>query len=176
MRRLLIAGALLLGLCACAAARQMQIPGDNAHPVVGNANAPWRAVGESSDRAVAHACLISSANCESLIQTTCLSGYSADEQSPALARRCDWRAMAAWEDEVLALLADVRGKLAGDDLKNLNDAETAWETSMLADVGLGMDLYSGGSLSGPVGAHIRARATALHAAYLYEIQQMVSGE
>jgi hypothetical protein len=40
---------------------------------------------------------------------------------------------------------------------------------MLADVGLGMDYYTGGSIAGPIGAHIRARATAQRAAYLYEI-------
>ena len=84
--------------------------------------------------------------------------------------------MAVWEDVTLAILADLRSKYSGDGLKSLNDDETAWEASMLDDVGLGMDMYEGGSLAGPVGAHIRARATAQRAAYLYEIQQMMSGE
>ena len=82
--------------------------------------------------------------------------------------------MAAWEDEIIAMLAGLRAKLGGNDLKNLNDSETAWETSMLADVGLGMDYYSGGTISGPIGAHIRAISTERRAEYLYEIQHMVS--
>jgi hypothetical protein len=166
MRALLIAAALAFTTCASA----------GAEPVIGDPNAPWRqqAAGASpADHAAAQACLARGGNCEMLFQTPCLNAYDEDERSPAVARRCDWHAMAVWEDEIVAMLSDLRSKLGGDDLRNLNASEAAWERSMLADVALGMDYYSGGSISGPAGAHIRARAAAQRAAYLYEIQQMV---
>jgi hypothetical protein len=160
-----------------AGAQQMQAPGDSERPVIGNADAPWRSQNSGAplgDRAIAHACLEGGAKCENVVQAACAGAAGdLDTESPAFQRQCDWRAMAAWEDEIIAMLADLRGKLDGRDLNNLNDSETAWERSMLADIGLGMDYYAGGTISGPIGAHIRARATAQRAAYLYEMQQMV---
>lgn len=178
MRVLLIALALALSACATEP-RQMQVPGDSAHPVLGDPNSMWRlhAAASTADRTAAHACLVArNGGCDDLIQKSCNGSYDEDLQSPALARQCDWRAMVVWEDEALASLADLRGKFGGEGLKQLNDDETAWERSMLDDVGIGMDMYEGGSLAGPVGAHIRARAVAQRAAYLYEIQQMTEGE
>jgi hypothetical protein len=135
----------------------------------------WRIHTENlaADRRAAHTCLVSGRNCENLIHDGCVGAYDEDSRVPALDRQCDWRAIAAWEDEMNAILADLRGKLGENNLRNLNDSQEAWERSMLADVGLGMDYYAGGALSGPIGAHIRARATAQRAAYLNEIQQMV---
>jgi hypothetical protein len=178
MRALLVAAALMLGACASAGADQAQTPGDSAHPVLGDPNAPWRTQtgASAADVETARACLARGDNCENLFQTPCLNAYDEDERSPALARRCDWHAMAVWEDVILAILADLRRQYGSDGVTKLNDDERAWEASMLDDVGLGMDMYEGGSLAGPVGAHIRARATAQRAAYLYEIQQMTSGE
>ncbi|MFT3728680.1 MAG: hypothetical protein QM759_12720 [Terricaulis sp.] len=178
MRALLVAVMLMLGACASAGPQQMQIPGDRTHPVLGDPNAPWRTrTGASpADVEAARACLARGDNCENFVQAPCLTAYDEDERSPALGRQCDWRAMAVWEDVILAILADLRVKSSGDGLRQLNDDETAWEASMLNDVGIGMDMYEGGSLAGPVGAHIRARATAHRAAYLFEIQQMMSGE
>jgi hypothetical protein len=166
MRAVLMAVALMAGSCASANAQVLDVP-----------NSLWRTHTEHlvSDRAAVHACLVAGeGGCESLIQTACLRAYDEDSRVPALARQCDWRAIAAWEDEILAMLARLRSKLGGDNLRNLNDSEAAWERSMLADVGLGMDYYAGGSISGPIGAHIRARAAAQRAVYLYEIQQMVN--
>lgn len=165
MRAVLIAVALMLGVCASAQSQVLDAP-----------NSLWRIHTEhlAVDRAAAHQCLVAGAGgCERLIQTVCLNAYDEDSRVPAIERQCDWRAIAAWEDEIMAMVAHLRTKLDGDNLRNLNDSETAWETSMMADVGLGMDYYSGGSISGPIGAHIRARAAAQRAAYLYEIQQMV---
>jgi len=136
----------------------------------------WRIHAENlaADRRAAHACLVSGEHCDTLIHDACVHAYDEDSRSPALDRQCDWRAIAAWEDELNAILTDLRGKLGGDHLRNLNDSQNAWDRSMLADVGLGMDYYAGGSISGPIGAHIRARATAQRAEYLYQIQLMVS--
>ena len=135
----------------------------------------WRVHTEhlGADRTVARACLNDhGANCEDVIQARCRGAHDEDAQSPALDRQCDWRAIAAWEDELNATLANLRAHLGGRDLANLEASQRAWNDSMLADVGLGMDRYEGGSLAGPVGAHIRARATAQRAEYLEELRGM----
>ena len=177
MRTLLVALALALGECANAPAQQLQIPGDGAHPVIGNPDAPWRtrtAGSRAADQALAHACLESGGQCEDVVQAACrATAGDLDPEAAPFQRQCDWRAMAAWEDEIVVMLADLRGKLGGRDLQNLNDSETAWETSMLADVKLGMDYYAGGTISGPIGAHVRALATAHRAAYLHEMELLL---
>lgn len=140
-----------------------------------NATPLWRVHTEhlAADLALARACLNDrGTNCEDVIQAPCRGAYSEDAQSPALDRQCDWRAIAAWEDEMNAVLAVLRSQLSGRDLANLETSQCAWNESMLADVGLGMDRYEGGSLAGPVGARIRARATAQRAEYLEELRQM----
>jgi uncharacterized protein YecT (DUF1311 family) len=162
--------ALVLALTACAGlsfAQPVHVP--DGTPL-------WRIHTEhlAADRRVAHACLVSGEHCEVLIHDACVSAFDEDSRVPALDRQCDWRAIAAWEDEMNAILADLRSKLSGDNLRNLNASQEAWDRSMLADVGLGMDYYTGGSIAGPIGAHIRARATVQRAVYLHEIQQMVN--
>lgn len=135
----------------------------------------WRMHTEhlGADRAVARACLNENGtNCEDVIQAGCRGAHNEDAQSPALDRQCDWRAIAAWEDELNATLAVLRSHLGGRDLAKLEASQRAWNDSMLADVGLAMDRYEGGSLAGPVGAHIRARATAQRAQYLEELRGM----
>jgi hypothetical protein len=54
-------------------------------------------------------------------------------------------------------------------LDGVDASQSAWEASMLADVGVGMDALTGGALAGPVGAHIRARETATRALYLRDL-------
>ena len=160
-------GLAALGLAAC------ETP--NTRETASRAPPLWRVHTEHlvADRALARACLNDHrANCEDVIQAPCRGGFSEEAQSPALDRQCDWRAIAAWEDEMDATLSALRSELSGRDLANLETSQRAWETSMLADVGLGMDRYQGGSLAGPVGAHIRARATAERAEYLEEQRRM----
>lgn len=156
----------LLGLAACA----------TPSATVSSAPPLWRVHTEhlAADRATARACLNDyGANCENVIQTVCRGAQSQEAQSPTLDRQCDWRAIAAWEDEMNAMLASLRSQLGGRDLANLETSQHAWDNSMLADVGLGMDFYEGGSLAGPVGAHIRARGTAERAQYLQELRRMM---
>lgn len=134
----------------------------------------WRMHTEhlAEDRARARACLAAAqSTCLSVIQDACRPGE--DARGPASARLCDWRAIAAWEDEMNASLAALRDQLGGRDLENLERSQRAWNASMLADVGTAMDLYEGGSLAGPVGAHVRAIATAQRARTLAELQQML---
>jgi uncharacterized protein YecT (DUF1311 family) len=96
-----------------------------------------------------------------------------DSRGPASDRSCDWRAIAAWEDEMNASLAALRAQLGGRDLDNLEHSQQAWQASMLADVGTAMDISEDGSLSGPVGVHVRAIATAQRARTLAELREMV---
>ncbi len=159
--------ALLFAVAAC------ETPGPTR--AAENGTPLWRMHTEhlGADRAVARACLNDhTTNCEDVIQAPCRAAHDEDAQSPALDRQCDWRAIAAWEDEVNATLAILRANLGGADLAKLEASQRAWNVSMLADVGLGMDRYEGGSLGGPVGAHIRARATAQRAEYLEELRGM----
>ena len=158
MRLGLIGAALFVLACAGAAAQPPQ-------PL-------WRQHTEhlAADREIARACLTARGVCESAIQSACFGG--AGDRPGAAERQCDWRAIAAWEDEMNALLAELREHLGGRDVDNLDASQRAWEASMLADVGLGMGRYEGGSLAGPVGAAIRARATAQRAIFLHDLRQM----
>ena len=157
----------LVGLAAC------ETPSTG--ETTSSATPLWRVHTEHlpADRAIARACLNDHrTGCEDVIQAGCRGAHSEDAQSPVLDRQCDWRAIAAWEDEMNATLAALRTQLSGRDLANLETSQRAWNTSMLTDVGLGMGRYEGGSLAGPVGAHIRARATAERAQYLEEQLRM----
>lgn len=156
---------LAFGLCA---------PAAQAEPT-----SVWRMHTEhlADDRALVHNCLsVGNGMCDRVVQEACVAGFSEDARGPALDRQCDWRAIAAWEDEMNAILATLRGRLSGRDLANLNASQEAWNTSMLADVGLGMDFFEGGSLAGPVGAHIRAQETAQRATYLDSVQMMTDDQ
>lgn len=159
----------LAGLAACGT------PG--AGETASSATPLWRVHTEhlAADRAIVRACLNDHRpDCEDLIQAGCRNAHSEEAQSPALDRQCDWRAIAAWEDEMNATLASLRTQLSGRDLANLEASERAWNSSMLADVGLGMGFYEGGSLAGPSGARIRARATAQRLKFLEELWDQVT--
>lgn len=156
------AAAMAICVAACASA--------SAGPVIGGANTLWRrdVTHLAADRALVRACLEGGKDCVGVVQAGCIG--DPDMVSAAQERLCDWRAMAAWEDEMLATLTALRAGLSTRDRRNLETSQRAWEVSMLADVGLGMDAYEGGSLAGPMGAHIRARATAQREIYLEDMR------
>jgi len=128
----------------------------------------------AEDRQQARMCLLEAQrSCDDVIQDVCNSEL---EHEPAGQRLCEWRAIAAWEDEMNAMLERLRGKLEGRDLANLEASQRAWEASMLANVGLVMEHYEGGTLAGQVGAHVRARATSQRARYLADVLVMTGDE
>lgn len=128
----------------------------------------------AADRQLARSCLQEAQrSCENAIQQAC---GAANAFEPAGQRLCNWRAIAAWEDEMEAMLVQLRQRLEGRDRENLDASQQAWETSMLANVRLAMDRYEGGSLAGQVGAHVRARATAQRARDLADVLAMVGEE
>ena len=139
----------------------------------------WRMQVEylEADRELVRTCLSTAdAGCENIVQNACGAALDEDSRVPATERNCDWRAIAAWEDEMNASLVVLHARLSGRDGANLDASQRAWDKSMLADVGLGMDFYQSGSLAGPVGAHIRARATAVRAIYLYDIRMITDDQ
>jgi hypothetical protein len=165
MRVLLIAAALLVSGCASSAIVDHEAP----TPV-------WRMDTSSlqHDRQLARNCLSQSRqSCDDVIQQDCTGGDGGEATIPAAMRRCDWRAIAAWEDEIEDMLTRLRGALSGRNLSELEASQRAWSASMLADVAAAMDLYEGGSLAGPVGAHMRAQASAYRARYLADLLLML---
>jgi uncharacterized protein YecT (DUF1311 family) len=164
VRVILAAIALLAAACACVSAQTPAPP-----PL-------WRQHTEhlAEDRQLARSCLLEAQrSCDEVIQDACNSDL---EYEPAGQRLCDWRAIAAWEDETNAMLEQLRGRLRARDRENLEASQRAWEASMLANVRLFMDHYEGGSLSGQVGAHVRARATSQRARYLADLLLMAGEE
>jgi Lysozyme inhibitor LprI len=125
----------------------------------------------AADRALVRACLERGGECLRVVQQACVDDR--ETRTPAEARICDWRAMAAWEDETAAMVADLRARLTGHDLVNFNASQRAWQTSMLADVRLGMDHFEGGSAAGPEGARVRARAEAQRGEFVFTMRQLI---
>ena len=158
--RILLAAVLALAVCVTPSAFAQQ-----AQPL-------WRrdATHLAADRAVALACLSAGGDCSNAVQHQCAPGGGV--RSAAEGRMCDWRAIAAWEDEIEALLARLRAALSREDAAKLDESQRLWNASMLADVGLAMDVYAGGSLAGPVGAHVRALALVQRAQYLEEYRRL----
>lgn len=60
--------------------------------------------------------------------------------------------------------------------KQIEDSQAKWEASMLADIGLYMDMFEGGSMSGEmarIGAEIRADATIERALFLEKFRALL---
>lgn len=127
-----------------------------------------------ADRELIRACLRQGedASCEAVVQRPCLEAAEPTGPTTVAMRQCYWRAIAAWEDEMQETLARLQAHVDGTRWRDIQDSQRAWEASMLADVGLVMDTYRGGSLSGVVGAHARAIATAQRALFLAGVLDM----
>jgi len=129
----------------------------------------------SADRALVRACLDRQAQtgeperCLAVIQRECEAG----EPNPAWQRHCDWRAIAAWEDEMASDLSALKAKLDLKEAAKLETGQRAWTSSMLADVGFAMDRFAGGSLAGPIGAQLRAQETAERVIFLEQLRALI---
>jgi uncharacterized protein YecT (DUF1311 family) len=165
MRFVALALVLVLGACAASVAQ----PVSNSQPTP-----LWRVHTEhlADDRVLVRGCLDRGEDsCQAIVQRACQDATS-DEWTLGSQRQCDWRASAAWEDEMDAILTWLRAHLRDDDLARLEQSQRAWSASMLSDVGLVMAYYESGSLSGPVGAHVRARAVAQRTQYLNDLRAL----
>jgi uncharacterized protein YecT (DUF1311 family) len=83
-------------------------------------------------------------------------------------RQCAWRAIAAWEDEMAARLADLAGIAPADVLEA---SQRAWEASMLADTRLASAPFEGGSLQGLVAGTARAEALTARTLWLARLRR-----
>ena len=165
MRTPILVLAFLLGACASAGAQ----------PAASGPTPMWRMHTEhlAADRVLVRSCLNADhGSCERVVQDACLAGVSEDDRIPALERQCDWRAMAAWEDETAVTIATLRAHLDASGQRDFDAAQRAWQTVMLDDVGIGMSTAAGGSLEGQIGAHIRAREEARRGEDLEEIARL----
>lgn len=163
-----LSAAFALVTCACAGASPA--PSTNAPPV-------WRmdTTHLEADRGLVRNCLDRergagrAESCRRIVQASCFANLpDPADVIPAMSRRCDWRAIAAWEDEMAGILATLRERLGEGGSADLDASQRAWEASMLADVGLNMNYYTGGSLAGPLGAHVRAEAVTDRVLFLVE--------
>ena len=127
----------------------------------------------AADREHIRACIAKGETpCEDVVQRSCLEAAAEAGPTTAAMRQCYGRAIAAWEDEMQDALSRLQAHVDESRWRDIQDSQRAWEASMLADVGLVMDIYRGGSLSGVVGAHARATATAQRALFLAGVLDM----
>jgi Lysozyme inhibitor LprI len=123
----------------------------------------------SSDRMLIRACLDEhglQGACHYVVQETCITQPPPEGMTPFGLKRCDWRAIAAWEDEMDMTLAQLRAALPRDTVAQLNESQRLWEQSVLADVTLAVRIFAGGNISGPVGASARSQSTASRTVFL----------
>jgi uncharacterized protein YecT (DUF1311 family) len=112
-------------------------------------------------------------NCVHVVWDACNAASQDDDTQRVSSRHCDWRAIAAWEDELAVTLAELRLRLSRSEMPELDSAQKGWQSSMLADVRLQSERYAGGSLAGSVGAHVRAEAVARRVVFLEEFLHLV---
>jgi uncharacterized protein YecT (DUF1311 family) len=138
------------------------------------AQAPRLFDGVDSDRAITQACMSEEGrSCETVVQQACWAEAEArhEDLTGVFARACDERALAAWEIEMNAALAALRGKLAGRDLDDLERSQSAWRDSMRADAQMAVDSFQGGTGAGRAAAEVQARATAQRALFLAQMNE-----
>jgi hypothetical protein len=101
--------------------------------------------------------------CYHIIQVACAAEPEPQGTTPFALKRCDWRAIAAWEDEGEATAVALRAALPADRVGDVDWAQKLWRQAMAADVGLAANVTDG---SNTLAAEARARATARRAVYL----------
>jgi uncharacterized protein YecT (DUF1311 family) len=143
-----------LALALCAAAGAAPVP-------------VWRqdVIHLEADRARVRSCLDAGRGsaCADIVQENCRRSLTDDMTGGAL-RRCDHRAIAAWEDEMGETMARLAAQLS--DPTALQDAHAAWLGAMPKDVALATDRFRGGSMAGPAAASARAEAVARRVIWL----------
>jgi hypothetical protein len=113
--------------------------------------------------------------CYHIIQVACAAEPEPQGTTPFALKRCDWRAIAAWEDEMDATLAQLRSGLSEEAAAMLDASQAQWRESVLADVTLAIRIFYGGNISGPVAANARAQSTAARTVFLHDcIRQRAS--
>lgn len=98
---------------------------------------------------------------------------SSEYSSTGADRVSNWAIIDNWESEMKITLAWLREHGPADDV---DTSQRAWETSMLADVGVYMNMYEGGTLSGLVGSIARAEAVMDRVIFLEKLRRQIENE
>jgi hypothetical protein len=121
----------------------------------------------TSDRALIRECLQSDAgraapaSCAGVVRQACYTIASPEIASvTAFQRRCSWRAIAAWEDELAEARAALRAAMRPEELPAEEAAHAAFEAFLIANVRSYGAEFEGGSLSNVVAGDVRARMLA----------------
>jgi len=123
----------------------------------------------ASDRMLIRECLDRhglEGECHYVVQANCVTEPPPEGMTPFGLKRCDWRAIASWEDEMETTLTHLRASLPQESVASLDESQRLWEASALADVSLAIRIFAGGNISGPVGASARAQSTAARTVFL----------
>ncbi len=134
----------------------------------------WAGRGSAAGRASIRACLDRERTDGDL--AGCRTGTaqgSSEYSSSGVDRVSNWAIIDDWESEMKITLAWLREHGPADDV---DISQRAWETSMLADVGVYMNMYEGGTLSGLVGSIARAEAVMDRVIFLEKLRRQIENE
>jgi hypothetical protein len=158
--------ALALLLAGCTAAPQ---PATGQQP----ADPPtlWAGHGSAAGRAAIRTCLDRERTAGDLAacRQSPMSG-SSENSSAGADRVRNWAIIDDWENEMAVTLAWLRENGPRDDI---DASQRAWETSMLADVSVYMNMYEGGALAGLVGSIARAEAVMDRVVFLEKLRRQI---
>jgi uncharacterized protein YecT (DUF1311 family) len=111
-------------------------------------------------------------SCISTVDRACASEMGEDAAiTTGGARRCYWRAIAAWERVLGGIEDGLRASLSGDELRAFEAAQSAWSLYLDSNVRALSAPYEGGSIQGVVAGEARARMLARRALELREFQR-----
>lgn len=131
-----------------------------------------------SDRALIESCLNAAETderqnaCKFVVRNACPKPPNDDAPNPPSAVRfCDWRGIAAWEDEMAETIGKLNSRLDGSGRAAVATSQRAWKISMLNDVSLRAGVNTGGTMEGEVAAETRADETANRTIFLVQFLQ-----
>jgi len=187
MWRALVMALLALGWTGAATAQAPKPPRPQIFGLGPNPDAPkgaplWWHAGSAGGQAAIRACLTANRTAGTLDRCmippeTCVAQAAAPDPDddrdhagpldfPGGVRACWWAYIDDWEQEMARSLSWLHANGYGE---ALDQNQKAWEASMLSDVGMWMS-DTGGSMSGMLGARIRARQTAQRVLFLEDLR------
>lgn len=109
--------------------------------------------------------------CADLPRSACQTALGEDAAMTTLGQRqCNWRAIAAWEDILAEAVAELHTEQNDEERKAFDEAESAWERFVEANVRAHAEPFRGGTLTDVVAGTERARMAAERA---LEVRQML---
>lgn len=158
------------------------LTGGAAAPPTAPANVPaaaepaplWAGRGSAAGRAGIRACLDRERAEGNLASCRpALARGTSEFSSAGIDRVSNWAIIDDWESEMKVTIAWLRANGPADDV---NASQRAWEASMLADVGVYMNMYAGGSIAGLIGSIARAEAVMDRVIFLEKLRRQIEAE